>query len=181
MFLWAAVGCVAAVLIEVALFTNGFGLVRSAATGGGTPSPGPNPNPYAVNVTSVTAALVFNGKGTNPFPFLVGGELCSRCPQAPQANANYSSEGAVLLVYFNVTNSGENWTTLGNFTLTTSGPNPSLFTLNSMQVGPAYGEPTPQIGFTPGQTDGLLAFISVGNLTSNGGVGYALTLHMTCP
>jgi hypothetical protein len=177
---WVAVGCIAAVLIEVALFTNGFGLLAAKSTGGSTP-PGPNPNPYEVNVTGLSSDLAYSGGGTNPFPALVDGQLCNRCPVAPKENANYSNLGSVLFIYFNVTNTGSNWTTLGNFTLTTSGTNPHLFTLQSITVGPSYNEPTTLTGFTPGQTKALLAFVSASTLPANGGVGYALTLHMTCP
>ena len=178
---WATVGCVAAVVIEVALFTNGFGLLSARASSSGSTPPGPGPNPYDVNVTSVTADLAYNGKGVNPFPALVGGELCTRCPMAPRADDNFTPAVAALYVYFNVTNAGTNWTTLGNFTLSTSGSNASLFTLRSITVGPSYDEPTPQVGFTPGMTQGLLAIVTSPSVPPNGGVGYALTLHMTCP
>ena len=176
---WTAVGCVAAVLIEVALFTNGFGLLGTHGTGGTTP-PGPNPNPYDVNVTSVTSDVAYHGPGLNPFPGLVGAELCDRCPVAPRADYNFTPAVAVLYVYFNVTNTGGNWTNLSNFTLTTSGSDPGLFTLASITQGPDYSEPTNFTSFTPGMTKPLLATITAESVPPNGSSGYSLTLDMLC-
>jgi len=189
LLIWVAVACVAAIVVEAGAVTNGFGLLRarSGTSGGGNNTTGPDPNPFHEKVTAVVGGLTYSGGGTNPFPALAGGELCSKCPELPKENSSYSPPVAGLWFFFNVTVTGHNASHLGNFSLTTSGSNPSLFKLVGVLCcyttkSVRYAEQVLSIYVIPGNPPiGLAVYVIASLVPSDGGVGYALTLHMTSP
>jgi hypothetical protein len=177
---WVGIGCLVAVLVEVGVVTNGFGLLNPAPAA--PPAPGPNPNPYGELIGKVLAAIIYNGQGPDPFPSLNGGELCVHCPELPKTNTSYNPPVAGIWFYFNVTNGGSNGTTISNFTLKTSGSDTSLFKLVGVVCCyPHYAETTASLYFTPGQTFGLGAYAYATLVPYDGPVGYNLTLHLTSP
>jgi len=180
LLLWIVVVCVVAIVAEIGVVTNFFGLEGAFKKGGSSGSSGPNPNPYGELVTSVVGSIVYSG-GTDPFPSLAGSELCAGCPVLPKENSNVSPPVAELWVYFNVTFTGSIYTTISNFTLTTSGSNSSLFVLLGVYLYPQYSEAATTVGFTPGQTMGLGIHAMASSIPNDGSTGYALTLHLTSP
>ena len=178
---WVAIACLLAVVIEVGAVTNVFGLGSLFGSKGGSSSPGAGPNPYDENITSVTGAIVFSQK-VDPFPQLNGASLCSQCPVAPTIDSSTDPAIAVLWVYFYVTYSGENYTTISNFTLTTSGgQNPTLFVLLGVFTGPYFSEPATLLGFSPGTTYEVGLHIDATSIPYDGPSGYQLTFHVTSP
>lgn len=180
--LWAALACAVAVVIEVGAVTNAFGLLNKPGSGGSSGPPGPNPNPYDENVTSLVGALAYHGSGQSPFPSLNGvANLCVHCPIAPMARSNGTTTVAVVWIYFNVTYTGSNNTHIANFTLTTSGSDPDLFTLIGVFV-PPYGEASTQITFWQDHpTWAMLVQAEATSIPNDGSTGYQLTLGMTSP
>lgn len=183
---WVAVICVAAVVAEVGWATSGFGLAGLFHRGGGGGS-GPNLNPYGEEIVSVVASLSWTGSGRNPFPILAGGELCGHCPALPRTNSNVSPPIIGLWVYFNVTNSGPNESQVRNATITTSGSNPYLFSLQGEAAGQGiyccyadhYGESQAGVLFAPSQTWGLAVFFYAASIPYDGSAGYTVTIHFT--
>jgi len=163
--------------------TGGFGLpglLRPHGSGSSGP-PGPGPNPFDENVTAVLSSIIY-GTGDHSFPSLQGVQLCGQCPAAPTENASYDPPVAGLWFYFNVTNVGSNWTYLANFTLTTSGSNPHLFTLAGVVCcSPTYSEIVLRIGFTPGAHYGFRAYVIASSIPYDGATGYSLYFNATSP
>lgn len=182
LIVWAAVACVAAVLIEVGAVTDLFGFGWFGKSGTSTPSPPPNPNPYDENITSVLGSIAYSGSGTDPFPILNGGQLCPACPIAPKEDTSVDPPVASVWVYFNVTYTGTNDTTISNFTLSTSGSDPGLFELLGVFAPPAFGETVTLVTFWSGHATWELAFhASASSIPNDGSAGYQLTLHVTSP
>ncbi len=187
LLVWVGVLCVAAVVIESAVVTNGFGLATKKSSSSSNGIPGPNPNPAGELVTSVTGQLTYSGSGSNPFPALSGGDLCPGCPKLPKEYTNNGTNFDGLWFYFNVSNAGKNGTTLSNFSLTTSGANPHLFVLLGVECcytthSTPYSEPTDHLYVPPNSSPiGLAVFVTALAIPGDGTTGYALTLHMTCP
>ena len=179
---WVTVACVAAVLIEVGAVTDGFGLAGWFTSHGGSGPSGPDPNPYQEILVGVFAAITY-GTSDHPFPALQGAQLCARCPVAPPENTSYDPPVAGLWFYFNVTNTGENYTYLANFTLTTSGPNPVLFVLAGgiYCCAPTYHEIVTRLGFTPHEMFGFRAYVFATSVPDDGPTGYTLYLNSTSP
>jgi hypothetical protein len=176
-----AVGCVVAVLVEIGIFTSGFGLVgllgRSSSG-----SPGPNPNPYGEMITGVSLQVDYTGPSSNYYTLPQGPQLCGPCPIAPPENPSFSPPVAGLWVYFNVTSTSTNYTTLSHFGLTTSGANASLFELYGVVCcAPSYLENVEMVGF-PGSVEYGLAFYAIcSSVPNDGPTGYSLTLTATSP
>jgi len=176
------IACALAVVIEVGVVTNAFGLASLGKSTGGSGSNGPNPNPSDEMVTSVVGAMTYNGGGADPFPNLQGTNLCAKCPVVPKVNANVTPAVAVLWVYFNISYSGSSDTTISNFTLTSSGSNASLFKLAGVFVYPRYSEPATEVLFNPGIPPvGLGIELTSTSIPNDGTTGYALTFHLTSP
>lgn len=180
---WIAVAAVAAVLIEVGAVTDGFGvpgLLASHGSSGSSP-PGPNPNPYNELVNAVWASVTYS-TANRSFPDLQGTNLCSRCPVEPAENASYDPPVAGLWFYFVVKNEGQNWTTMANFTLTTSGADAHLFRLVGVVCcAPTYEEVVTDVGFTPGTSYGFGAYAIASSVPFDGTAGYSLYFNVTSP
>jgi hypothetical protein len=177
---WVLVGCVAAVVTEAGIVTNGFGLLRSA--GGAPGSSGPNPNPYFENVTAVWAQVTYTNGNLSSFPALQGTNLCSGCPKLPTENRSYDPPEAGIRINFTVENMGENATSISNFTLQTSGPNPTLFTLVGVVCcAPAYQEVVTWVWITPGTSFGFSLYAVASSIPNDESLGYALYFNATAP
>lgn len=178
--LGVVVACVAAVVLEVAAVTDGFGLGALLGPKGSSSSGGGGPNPYNENVTSVVGSITYSEK-TDPFPQLDGQSLCSHCPLTPTIDANVTPAVAEVWVYFYLTYTGSNYTTISNFTVTTSGQNTSLFQLLGVFTGPYFSEPAPQLGFPPGAEYEVGLHLQAASIPYDGPTGYQLTFHVTSP
>lgn len=179
---WVVIACVLAVVIEVAAVTNAFGLLSLGKANGSSGSTGTNPNPSGEMVTSVVASITYSGGGADPFPNLQGTNLCAKCPSLPTNNVAVTPAEAVLWVYFNVSFSGSSDITISNFTLTSSGPNASLFKLAGVYVYPRYSEPATEVLFNPGIPPvGLGIEVTSTSIPDDGATGYSLTFHLTSP
>lgn len=184
--LWVAVACGLAVVVEVAVFTNAFGLIVAKSSSGGTPvgpPPGPNPNPYNESITGVNTTITYYEKNaTGYFPALEGKQLCPACPERPKTNYNYTPPAAGFWFYVNVTNTGNTDEELSNFSLTTSGPNAALFVLVVVLCCyPLYGEETYALSFLSGATWSLAAYVIAAAIPDDGTTGYALTFSAVSP
>ncbi|HYA10888.1 MAG TPA: hypothetical protein VEH10_04375 [Thermoplasmata archaeon] len=181
--LWVLVACVAAIVVEIGAVTDGFGVGGLFKSGGGSSGrTGPDPNPANERITSVTATITYSGKGSDPFPGLNGVDLCVNCPLLPRVNANVTPAVADVWIYFNVTYTGSNTTTISNFTLATSGPDAGLFQFLGVFAGPVYNEPVPLVTFYSGHTTWALAIHAAAtSVPDDGTAGYALTFHVTSP
>jgi hypothetical protein len=180
---WVGVVCLIAVVGEIGFVTNGFGL-GSLVGKGSHPSPSPaNPNPDNERITGMTGAIVYHGGGSGNFPGLSGGNLCPACPILPTVYANASPPVAGVWVYFNVTFTGTSPQSISNFTLTTSGSNPALFTLIGVYTAPRYSESATSLTFTSGRgsTIGLGVFAEATSIPGDGSTGYSLTFSVTSP
>jgi hypothetical protein len=179
---WVAVACLAAVVIEVGAVTEGFGLVGLLTSHRGTGPGGPNPNPYGELVVAVLASITY-GSSDHAFPALQGAQLCALCPVVPPENTSYDPPVAGLWFYFNVTNTGSNYTYLANFTLTTSGASPELFTLvgGVLCCAPAYHEVVHGVWFTAGERFGFRAYAIATSIPDDGPTGYTLYFNATSP
>jgi len=180
---WVGVVCLIAVVAEVGFVTNGFGLGSLVGKGSHPSSPPYNPNPNNEMISGVTGSIVYNGGGVGNFPGLSGGQLCPRCPILPTVYANASPPVAGVWVYFNVTFTGSSPQTISNFTLTTSGSNPALFTLIGVYIYPHYSESATKLLFTSGSgsTVGLGLFAEATSIPGDGTTGYSLTFSVTSP
>jgi hypothetical protein len=187
LIIWVAVACIAAVVIEVGAVTDGFGIPGLLQRGGGSSSgpSGPNPNPYDENITAVLASIAYGGSA-QPFPSLAGTNLCLGCPVAPKENPTYDPPVAGLWIYFNVTNVDSTLAYLANFTLATSGSEPSLFGLVSVVCcysphGTSYGETVSRVVFAPDATIGFAAYAIAASIPNDGPTGYILYFNSTSP
>ncbi len=184
---WVAVACVAAVVIEGGAVTGWFGLSGLfAPPGGGTAPSGPNPNPYDENVTGIWAQVTYTNGNRSSFPALQGTNLCSGCPRLPPVNRSYSPPVAGIWFYFTVTNYGTNGTSISNFTLTTSGADPTLFRLVGVVCcAPTYEEVVVRAYFTPypsiGDSLSFAAYAVATAIPNDGSLGYALYFNVTAP
>jgi len=179
--------CAAAVLTEVGVFTGGFGLGHLLA--GSSGSPGPNLNPDHQRILGVAASITYIGPISAYFPALQDTNLCgAACPELPKVWV--PSQGSLppevgVYFYFNVTNLATVSVNLSVPILTTSGPDPTLFYLQTWccwsKVGILYDELIDSpVGFTPGQQFGLegYAYTTV-PLPAVGTGGYDLNLTYT--
>jgi hypothetical protein len=181
--LWVAVACVAAAVIEVGAVTSWFGLpaLLSPHGGGSTPS-GPNPNPFNENITGIWAQVTYTNGNRSSFPALQGTNLCSGCPKLPPVNRSYDPPVSGIWFYFAVTNYGKNATSISNFTLSTSGADPSLFRLVGVVCcAPTYQEVVTSVYFTSMTSFSLAAYAVATAIPNDGSLGYALYFNVTAP
>lgn len=179
--------CVAAVLIEVGAFTGFFGLGALLTRSPGPP--GPNLNPDHQWILGIWSNVTYIGPQTAYFPSLNGTSLCGRaCPELPKVwvprQGSLPPEIGVYF-YFNVTNTASVDVNLSVPILTTSGPNPTLFYLQTWccysKVGVLYDELIDSpVGFIPGQTFGIegYAYTTVALPAVEAG-GYVLNVTYT--
>lgn len=132
LLLVVGISCVAAVLVEVGAFTGFFGL---GGLGSGTgPRTPPNLNPHHDLILAVTGNITYFGSITGYFPALQGASLCGQaCPEVPRL---WSSDGILpeevgVYFYYNVTNLASVDVNLSVPVVTTSGPVPTLFFLQT--------------------------------------------------
>jgi hypothetical protein len=171
----------AEIVVWTGVATDWFGLTSSGGSSGGT-SPGPNPNPYNETVRSVVANVTYTGNLSGYFPALQGQDICGHCPARPFTDDNYAPPVAGFWFYFNVTNTAAYYETIVNFTLSTSGANPHLFTPGYARCCyPQYQSYAGMVGFTPGRTFGLEAFVYAASLPDVGPSGFVLYFNVTAP
>lgn len=169
--------------------TSWYGLVPySASTSHGgtvhTPPSGPNLNPYNEAVQAVLASITYNGNSSGYFAALEGTQLCDRCPVVPHTDDLFSPPFVGFWFYVNVTNSANQWETLTNFTVSTSGTDPTLFTLEWVVCCyPLYQYLVlaDGAGFTAHQTLGLGVFTEAAQLPDVGPSGFTLDFNVTSP
>ncbi len=177
---WVAVACIAAVLIEVGAVTDGFGLPSLLAHHGGVSSP-PNLNPFSEPINAVNVKLVYGVDEGNPFSFPDGSDLC-HCPRQPILDTNVTPDVIGIYLYFNITNTGKNYSQIANFSVSSSGANTSLFKLGCVATqGHGCNEPLVGVSFLPDQTWALVAWVYTASIPYDGSAGYTLTFHMTSP
>lgn len=175
---------VAEVVLVAGVVTDWFGLgprLTSAASGGSTPPTGPDPNPFGEKVDSLEATITYSGNTTGYFPGIDQVNICGRCPLLPTTRWVPTPPQALVAIFFNVTNTGNTYHELTEFNLTAAHADQSgVFELFSIFCCSAnnYDEDADLVGFVPGQTIGLEAYILAANIPSTGGVGYALVLAM---
>lgn len=167
----------AEIVVWTGVATNWFGLAPGASSG---TTPGPNPNPYNEVVQGVIANVTYSGNLSDYFPALQNQEVCGHCPAQPFMDDNYSPPVAGFWFYFNVTNTAAYYESIGNFTLSTSGANPQLFTPGYAKCCyPHYLSYAAAAGFTPDQTFGLEVFVYATSLPDVGPSGFILYFNVT--
>ena len=167
-------------LIEVGVVTSGFGLLRSGSSSG--PS-SPNLNPNKEAILAIFSAVTYRGSGSGYFSNLTDRNLCAgTCPLVlASVPANRSEFG--IFFYLNVTNNASSTERLANFSLSTGGANPDLF---SFAVGCCfhdnYSEDVSVLDALPHTTTGLRGFVFTNEVipyTSAG--GYTVYFNSTSP
>jgi hypothetical protein len=180
----AAVASVVIVL-AVGAATNWFWFASATSGGGGGGGgghSGPGPNPYNETISAVYSSVTYNGASSGYFAALDGKDLCGPCPTLPTTDYNYSPAVSGFWFFFNVTSSAGAYVTLSNFTVTTRGSDPTLFTLSRVVCcSPSYSEVTVRLGFTPGAEWGLAAFAYALAIPDVGPAGVALYFNATSP
>jgi hypothetical protein len=158
-----------------------FGPASGSSTSGGG-KPGPNPNPYNETILGVWASINYTDAASGYFTALQGLDICGHCPARPFTDYNFSPPVAGFWFYFNVTNNGSQYETISNFTVATSGANPSLFTPGFVACCyPSYELTTAKVGFTPGETFALAGFVHAASIPDVGPSGFVLYFNVTSP
>jgi hypothetical protein len=169
----------AEIVVWTGVATNWFGVIPA---GGSSPkgTPEPNPNPYNETVRKVVAAVNYTGNLSGYFPALQGLDICGHCPAVPFNDTAFSPPVAGFWFYFNVTNTASYYESISNFTVTTSGANPNLFLPGYAKCCyPGFLSFVAQVGFVPGQTFGLEAFVHAAFLPNVGPSGFTLYFNVT--
>lgn len=180
------VGVVEAIIVAGVL-TDWFGVGAIVAGPTSTGPPllhGPNPDPYGEKVNSLAASIVYSGNATGYFPDIDHANVCHHCPLPPTILWDQSPPQALFPVFFNITNTGSGYHEISNFTLSAAHGNPNrVFELFHIYCCSAnnYDEDVEVVGFLPGQTIGIEAYIVASNIPSAGGGGYDLMLTMDSP
>lgn len=170
----------AEIVLWTGVATNWFG--PATAGGSGTNPPGPNPNPYNELIRGVVVNVTYTGNLSGYFPALENQDVCGRCPALPFMDDNYTPPVAGFWFYFNVTNDAAYYETIANFTLSTSGTNPELFVPGYAKCCyPWFESYAAMVGFTPGQTFGLAAFVYAPSIPDVGSSGFVLYFNVTAP
>ncbi len=126
--------------------------------------------------------MTYNGASSGYFAALDGKDLCGPCPTLPTTDYNYTPAVSGFWFYVNVTSSATVYVTLSNFTVSTGGGHPTLFTLSRVVCcSPGYSEVTVRVGFTPGSEMGLAAFVYAVSIPDVGPAGLALYFNATSP
>ncbi|MGP8074206.1 MAG: hypothetical protein ACLP74_04185 [Thermoplasmata archaeon] len=182
------IAAVASVVIVLAVgaATNWFWYASAPSSGGGGGGggghSGPGPNPYNETISAVYSSVTYNGASSGYFAALDGKDLCGPCPTLPTTDYNYTPAVSGFWFYFNVTSSASAYVTLSNFTVTTRGSDPALFTLSRVVCcSPSYSEVTIRVGFTPGAEMNLAAFVYAASIPDVGPAGMALYFNATSP
>jgi hypothetical protein len=155
--------CAAAVVLEVAAFTNLFGL---AVHGSSSAPGGPDLNPYHERILAITTNITYLGSETDYFPALQGANVCGiACPELP---VYWPSDGIVaaevgVYFYYNVTNLASTIVNLSVPIIATSGTLTTLFVLQTYccytTAEPPYDESVDSVvHFSPGMTFGFRGY-----------------------
>ena len=132
MVLIVGFACAAAILIEVGAITGAFGL--AGWHWGSRGSTAPNLNPHGEHILAITANTTYFGPIHGYFPAIDGTDLCGpRCPELPR---EWPSDGVLpaevgVFFYYNVTNTAPVLVNLSQPVVSTSGPVPTLFFLET--------------------------------------------------
>jgi len=157
-----AVLCVAAIVLETAAVTGVFGLANGQTRSTG-PS-GPDLNPYGERIVAIGGNITYAGPARGYFPALNGTSLCPHlCPETPLVWGTDGSNGSPEIgvrFFYNVTNVGNRTANLSLPVLTTGGPDPTLFVLETYCCYSAVNQPYGELltvgpQFTAGTTIGL--------------------------
>jgi len=180
-----APACVAALVIEAGVFTGFFGLPGLLSTHG---SSGPDLNPHHERILAVLSNITYIGAIQGYFSSLEGTNLCGvACPELPR---EWPSDGILpaevgVYFYFNVSNDASVDVNLSVPVISTSGPTPTLFFLQTFccytTANPPYVDLLDaQVPFTPHQSFGLegYAYTTV-PLPAVAGGGYTLYVNYT--
>lgn len=163
-----AIGAVAATSFAV-LWVYGPG----SSPGASSPT---NLNPGNVPVLAVRGSLSYSGNSSGYLSIVEGANLCARCPVVPSTNNQFTPPVAGFSFYFNVTNLGSVYHTLGAFSIASPayGGMP-IFRLGAVFCcGPTYQETTESVGLVPGQTMALMVFLEAASIPEAGAPGFTL-------
>jgi len=187
LLLIVGLACAAAVLVEVGAFTGLFGLVNLLEGSHG--AAGPDLNPYHERILQITSNITYYGSTSGYFPALSGVSLCGRaCPALPRVWT--PTQGSLppevgIFFWFNLTNTATTDVNLSVPALTTSGPVPTLFYLETYccytKAAPQYDELIDStIVFTAGHEFGFegYAFTTI-PLPAVAAGGYTLYVNYT--
>ncbi|MCI4339834.1 MAG: hypothetical protein L3K06_01275 [Thermoplasmata archaeon] len=171
---------VAGILLAVAIVVGALLALSGLDGSGGNPTaPAPDPNPARVPVLAVHGSLSYSGSSSGYLAIVEGTNLCPQCPVVPETNDQFSPPVAGFAFFFNVTNLGSVWHTVGGFTI--SGPSyggvPIFHVLAVFCCGPSYQESTESVGMVPGSTTGLMVFVAAPEIPGSGLPGYTLNFY----
>ncbi len=165
-----AIGAVVGSLLALS-YLNGSG-------GSGGTSP-PDPNPAKVPILGVHGSLSYNGSSSGYLAIVEGSNLCAQCPVIPETNYEFTPPVAGFAFFFNVTNLGNVYHTVGGFRI--AGPSvggTSVFRLLAVFCcAPGYQESTEMVGLVPGLTMGLMVFVAAPSIPSSGMPGYTIDFY----
>ena len=160
----------------------GWGPSHVGTSSGNGNGSSPSLNPFNETIQSVLAGIRYDGNRSGYFPALDGTDVCGHCPALPFTDENYAPAVAGFWFYFNVTNTAPVFESISNFSLSTSGANPGLFTPGGLACCfPSFGSPTIAVGFLPGQTLGLAVFVHAPTIPNVGPAGFTLFFNATTP
>jgi len=153
-------------------------LERPTATASGPSYP--NPNPGNIPVLGVHGQLNFTGSSSDYLTLVGGSNLCPQCPMVPTSDLRYTPPVAGFTFFLNVTNIGSVYHTISAFKLVspTFAGAPVFLIRAVFCCGPTYAETAETVGFTPGQTIGLMVFVQSEMIPSNGVPGYELDFYI---
>jgi hypothetical protein len=150
--------CAAAVVAEVAAVTGLFGL-----EGFGSRPPVtsvPDLNPHHQRILAITGNVTYLGSVRGYFPLLSAENLCGvTCPELPRlwvSNVGTSPPEAGVYFFYNVTNTANVSENLSVPVLTTSGPNPAMFYLETFCCYTTENQPYSELLTAPSQFAGGL-------------------------
>lgn len=171
-------------VVVAGVVTDGFGLApllsQPAPASSRSPN-GPNPNPFNEKLDGLRTTIDYTGGAVGYFPGLANAQVCARCPMLPAVNSLRSPPEAVAAVVFNITNTGNAYHEITNFTLGVLNGTPSgVFELYGMYCCAAtnFNEEVEFVGFTAGQTIEVEAYLFATEIPNANGAGYELSLSM---
>jgi hypothetical protein len=179
--------CAAAVIIEVAAFTGFFGLADQHTSPGGPA--GPNLNPYHEKILAITSNITYFGSVTGYFPTLNGTSLCAlACPELPrlwESNVSHLPPEIGIHFFYNVTNTAAVTVNLSVPVLQASGPDSTLFYLETFCCYTTVNQPYDEqviaaVQFTSGTEIGFEGYaFTTATIPAAEAGGYTLYVNFT--
>jgi hypothetical protein len=163
---------------------------KTVSANGSTPPGLTDANPYNMSAFSVTGAVTYEGTGSGYLGSFQGGDICPQCPVIPTPGnlASVKSEwfndapanASGFVIYFNVTNTGNDNVNLLGFNLSTNDAPDFAFQFNIACWTPLDGGYWSGCGgFGPGYTEPFVAVIWSTDIPKSVSGGYTLTLIIT--